>query len=170
VSGFTALIGIETGVLRGVEILKKSIEILSEFSDITVISSVIRSSREQNQEGSEEYFSIVLKVMVTETSEELVKRLTDLEQYFLLEYFSKYFSAVLLVYAEQLNLVPHLVLPHPQLVQNKVFLIGAVEIWANYIHPILQRPLSVLLTDVDLRGVEFILPGKSLVSLRHISL
>jgi 7,8-dihydro-6-hydroxymethylpterin-pyrophosphokinase len=163
-----ALVGIESGVLRGIEILTKSIDILSEFSEVLVISSVIRSSQ-QDQGSSEDYLSIVLKVSSNYEPEELIKRLVQLEQYFLKEYFSKYFRAVLLVYADQMSLVPHLVLPHPQLVQNKAFLIGSIEIWGNYNHPILEKPINTLINDKDLKGVEFISPGKSLLKMKSIS-
>lgn len=164
-----ALIGIDVGVLRGIEILKKSIQIISEFAEVTSISSVIRSSQQLDQKGAEDYFSVVLKVLVSQEPDELIKNLTQLEQYFLTEYFSKYFRSVLLVYSDQMNLVPHLVLPHPQLVQNKAFLIGSVEIWANYNHPILEKPLNALLNEVDLKGVEFVSPGRSLIDSINIT-
>lgn len=164
-----ALIGIETGILRGIEILKKSLDIISDFAEIYVVSSVIRSSQ-QEQNKYDDYFSIVLKIACTEEPEVLLERLAHIEQYFLREYFSKHYRTVLLIYADKMSLVPHLVLPHPQLVQNKVFLIGSVEIWASYIHPILEKPLSDLLKEVDLRGVEFISPGKSLITPRDIQL
>jgi 7,8-dihydro-6-hydroxymethylpterin-pyrophosphokinase len=162
------LIGIESGVLRGMDILKKSTEIILEFTEILVISSVIRSTH-QDQDNAEEYLSVVLKATTSESPETLIKRLIHLEQYFLREYFSKYFRAVLLAYSDQMSLVPHLLLPHPQLVQNRAFLIGSVEIWGNYNHPILEKQLNLLLKDTDVKGVEFISPGKSLLNMRDIN-
>jgi hypothetical protein len=93
-----------------------------------------------------------------------------LEQNFFQDYFIKNFRAVLLVYADQMSLSPQLVLPHPQLIENKVFLIGSVEVWANYNHPILEKPLNTLVKDIDLKGVDFVSTGKSLITLRNISL
>jgi 7,8-dihydro-6-hydroxymethylpterin-pyrophosphokinase len=154
-----ALIGIEAGVLRGIEILNNSKSIISEFAKIVGISSITRSINSDLDSDYEVNYNLVLKISTNESPEELINRLMSLEQYFLREYFSKNFQAVLLSYAELIHLVPHLVLPHPQLVQNKSFLIGSIELWPQYNHPILEKPLSMLCSEDDFKNVEFISPG-----------
>lgn len=159
----SALIGIESGVLRGMEILRKSIGIISENTEISGISSVTRSVSLKYQDGYEDCYNVVLKISCSEAPDELIKRLMHLEQFFLREYHSKNFRAVLLAYSDVIHLVPHLVLPHPQLVQDKSFLIGAIEVWPQYLHPILEKPLTMLSSEEDFKGVEFVSPGKNII-------
>lgn len=158
------LVGLEVAVLRGIDVLKKSVENISEFGDILAISSIIRSSKIQGMQNPDPHIYVVLKIVTDKSASEVVAQLLKIEEYFLKEYFSKNFKALLLTHSELMSLTPSLLIPHPKLAQSKSFLIGAVEVWGQYQHPILNKSLQSLLNENDMQDVEFIAQGKLLIT------
>lgn len=53
-------------------------------------------------------------------------------------------SINLLVYEERVSDRPGLTLPHPELHNRPEELVPAAEVWPDYLHPILKKPLSEL--------------------------
>lgn len=159
-----ALIGLEVAVLRGIDVLKKSVENITGFCDVLAISSIIRSSKIKGVQNPDPHMYVVLKIISDLEPKLLISNLIKIEDVFLKEYFYNNFKAVLLTYANDVNLSPNYLLPHPKLVYNKAFLIGAVEIWNQYQHPILNKPIQTLLDENDIKDVEFVAQGKILIT------
>lgn len=70
----------------------------------------------------------------------------------------------ILLYENETRMSPDLTLPHPELHLRPELLNPAAEVWGDYIHPVLKRPLAELTKrHLGREWGEFCLQGKSLL-------
>lgn len=70
----------------------------------------------------------------------------------------------LLAYENMSTMRPSLTLPHPDLVEAKTWLVPSAEIWPQFLHPILNDELKLLVKkQVSEIKVEFFAQGKCLL-------
>lgn len=157
----TALIGIEAGLLKGLDTLRWTLESLQRFAEITAVSTVVQANTETERPS----LRVVIKTSLAIRPDQVIKELIQIEN----EYDEKVkvmepMRCFLLTYDQVVTITPNLTLPHPQIISNSSWLYCCFEVWRNYRHPVLDLTLERLLTQVNVTNVEFFSQGKSVVT------
>ncbi len=158
---YTVLIGIESGLLRGMETLKWSLASIQEFCDISALSTVLQSNS-INEYGS---IRVVLKGKIIYEPEQTIRELKRIEREFETKFkVMEPMRCFLLVHEYTVSVTPHVTLPHPQLVSHPAWLVAANEVWRTYRHPVLEIPIEKILAKTNISQVEFFSQGKAILS------
>jgi 7,8-dihydro-6-hydroxymethylpterin-pyrophosphokinase len=155
------LIGVEAGILKGLDTMRWTIESLQRFSEVVSVSTVVQSSTLVERPC----IRVVVKVSLAIHSEQVVQELIAIEN----EYDEKLkvmepIHCYLLAQDQTVCLTPEITLPHPQMVSNAAWLYCSWEVWRNYRHPVLDLTLERILSQTNVTNVEFFSQGKAVVS------
>lgn len=157
----TGLIGIEVGLLRGLEAMRWALESLQRFSDITAVSTVVQCQTLKDRS----YLKAVVKVTLTISSEQVIQELLSMEyEYERQIQVVESIRCFLLTYDQQVSIAPGVILPHPQLIDHPSWLYCSWEVWRNYKHPILEISLEKIIHQKDMTKMEFYSQGKSITT------
>lgn len=156
-----ALIGIECGLLKGLDTLRWALAEIQNFAEVSAVSSVVQCE----DHSGRLILRIAAKVLVDQSPENIVGRLKDIET----DYDEKIkliesARCFLLAYDQLVVITPQVNLPHPQLIDNNSWLYCCSEVWKNYRHPVLDLTIERLLDQKLLSKVEFFSQGKVIVS------
>lgn len=157
----TVLIGIEVGLLRGVETLRWACESLQRFCEVSAISSVVQC----NSSKENPFLKVAVKASLSLPPEQIVQELLSIEIEF--EGNIKVMESMrcfLLTYDQQVSLSPGVILPHPQMLDHTSWLYCCWEVWRGYRHPVLDLTLDRLLAQRDTGNMEFFSQGKSIMT------
>lgn len=157
----TALIGIETGLLKGIETLRWTLDSIQSFGEISAISTVVQSINSVGQPQ----LRVVIKLITPREPDELINRLVDIEG----EYDEKIkimdtMRCLLLAYDQAVSLTPAETLPHPQMLSDAAWLYCSWEVWKSYWHPVMEQTLDKLLSERNVTNVEFHSQGKAILT------
>lgn len=157
----TVLIGLETGLLKGLDSLKWMVEALQEHAELVALSTVIQGF---SQAGNT-CLQVVVKANASMQPEEVVQKLRGIERaYKENTEFMEPMRCFLLAYDQKVSMTPQLLLPHPQLVSNSGWLYCCWEVWRNYRHPVLDITLEKLLAEKQMTNVQFFSQSKAIIS------
>jgi len=147
-------------------------EIAAKFH-IDKVSSVYKVSRKAEslgglrdikKEESLDGLSLVVKIAADTSAQSTLNRLSDIERKLQKEVLSKSVSLNLLDYDQQVVMLPTLSLPHPEFHLRPEEVVSAVELWPDYIHPVLNQTLLELSRKfVDQSWGEFFTQGSKLL-------
>lgn len=156
----TILVGIETGLLKGLETLRWAIEFLERFSEIVAVSTVVQC----NENETRSRLHVVLKLSTNRNCEQVIRELQQIEK----EYEENLqviesLRCFLMAYDQMVSITPTVTLPHPVMVSNAAWLYCATEVWRAYQHPVLNQSLERLLADAKVTNVEFFSQGKTII-------
>lgn len=156
-----ALIGIEVGLLRGLETMKWVLSSLQPFVETSAISTIVQC----NATNDRSCLRAVIKAATTMPPEQLIQEFMSLEY----EYDEKIkdmepVRCFLLAYDQQVSLAPKMVLPHPQMTDHSSWLYCAWETSRNYRHPVLDQSLEKLILRINLSDIVFYSQGKSVMT------
>jgi 7,8-dihydro-6-hydroxymethylpterin-pyrophosphokinase len=156
-----AMIGIEVGLLRGLETMKWVLDSLQHFIETTAISTIVQC----NATHDRSCLRVVVKASTNLTAEQLIQELISLEY----EYNERIrdmepIRCFLLTFDHQVSLAPGMVLPHPQMTDHSSWLYCAWETARNYRHPVLDQSLEKLISKINLSDIVFYSQGKSVIT------
>lgn len=156
-----ALIGIEVGLLRGLETMKWVLSSLQPFVETSAISTIVQC----NAINDRSCLRAVIKASTGLSPEELIQEFMSLEY----EYDEKIkdmepIRCFLLAYDQLVSLAPRMVLPHPQMTDHSSWLYCAWETSRNYRHPVLDQSLEKLILRINLSDIVFYSQGKSVMT------
>lgn len=162
----TILIGVEVGLLKGLESMKWAIESLQRFVEISAVSTVVQC-RAFNDKIC---LRTVIKATTSQTAEQVIQELISIEY----EYDEKLrviesLRCFLLTYEQQVNLSPGMILPHPQMLDHSSWLYCAWETSRNYRHPVLEQTLDKLISKTNMADIIFFGQGKSIITKSRVS-
>ncbi|MCB0349891.1 MAG: 2-amino-4-hydroxy-6-hydroxymethyldihydropteridine diphosphokinase [Bdellovibrionales bacterium] len=149
----SALISIKTFTHNGTAELKSVLQVLSKTFSVEAVSSVYKVNRRSEslqglrdikKEEHLEALAIVLKVKSDLGAREVLEALNDAEQTFQREQLKRTVSLNLLAFNSEVIMLPGLAVPHPEMHLRPEEIIPAVEVWPQYIHPVLNLSLSEL--------------------------
>jgi len=157
----TVLIGIEVGLLRGLDTMKWVLDSLQQFVETSAISTIIQC----NASNDRSCLRAVVKASTNSTPEQLIQEFISLEY----EYDEKIkdmepIRCFLLTFDQQVSMAPGMVLPHPQMTDHSSWLYCAWETARNYRHPVLDQSLEKLITKINLADIVFYSQGKSVMT------
>ncbi|MEQ1664220.1 MAG: hypothetical protein ABL927_02465 [Bdellovibrionales bacterium] len=148
-----ALISVKVFSTSGLEQMKQVVkEIVSKF-EINRISSVysvsrtaesLQGLRDIKKEETLQGLSAVLRVQTQEIPKIVLSVIGNIELKLQKEILNKSVSCNLLVYGNEVSMLPELSLPHPEFHLRPEEVIPAAEIWPEYVHPVLNLNLSEL--------------------------
>ncbi len=150
-----ALLAFTSDPIRAEQTLKKLLEQTKSFCSIMSVSSVYKSdSRQQTNQRSE--LVMVAKVRTTLSQRELSLNISNVKTV----EGGVTSQAILLSLNREILMTPGLTLPDPRLVQDRLILQCAAEVWGQYEHPILGQTLTELVKLYPARDpVEFFSQG-----------
>ena len=167
------LISIKAFTHEGVELIKSALSELSLFIEIEKLSPIYkiegridegRHIHDLRTEASFKGLCLVIRAKSKCSPETTVSRLEDIENKLRSEALYRNLSINLLVFGDLVCMSPQLTLPYPEFHLRPEEIVPAAEIWPEFIHPILEKPLSGLseryLSD---HWGEFYDQGKSLL-------
>ena len=125
-----------------------------DFCKILKVSNVYKREGNESQQQSE--LVVVLRVSTSLDWQNLMRKLSNLQ---IRE--SKIFSkATLLTINSEVLLLPGATLPDPSLVQDRLILQCAAEVWGDYEHPVMNQTLTELVKLYPTRDpIEFFSQG-----------
>lgn len=167
------IVGLKAYSGNGHELLKKSVQQLTEIMEILSLSSIYKVQGKIISSGgihdlrSEESFSglaMAVKAVAKHTPQVLLSRFEEIEFSLRSEVLHRSVSINLLAFESRVQFTPQLTLPHPQLHTHPEYLVPAAEVWGDFLHPVTKESLTALAKrlDEDSWG-EFYAQGKSLL-------
>ncbi len=169
----TVLISIKTFTHKGTEDLKTVLQVLSPTFRILAVSSVYKvnrrseslmSLRDIKREEQLEGLSMVLKAETSSDARGALAKLTAAEQAIQRERLKRTVSLNLLTFNSEVIMLPGLAIPHPEMHLRPEELVPAVELWADYVHPVLNDSLANLSRKfVSEKWGEFFTQGQPLL-------
>lgn len=155
-----ALIIIQTHINAQTEDLKKVVRFLSQAHQLDKMSSIyLAYASTQKNSNASGRLSVACTFFVTESAIQMQKRINQ----YLKEY-PHVVDIILAAYDDETLLSPDITLPHPELHVRPDWLIPSSEIWGDYPHPILTRPLEDIASAADWGGWgRFYAQGTSLI-------
>lgn len=151
------LIGLEA--LKGDRLdgLKKILKTISDFVQVKAVSSVY-----EEFERSGGGLCVVVKASTTLLPQELWQRLQISEVQ--MNSGLRSIDIDLLAAGQYVRMTPQLTLPHPEFHRRPEVLIPAVEVWPEFRHPIVEKPIRELVKRFD-RSYwgQFFTSGKTLL-------
>lgn len=151
------LLGLETGLLKGLHSLCWASEKLQVACEFTAISTVIQS----NDEDLGASLRVVIKAMTSLEGGELIGFIKEIETEFLRQVTSlESLRIYLLTFGQTVIITPKLTLPHPVMIEQPGWLYCSWEVWKGYRHPVLELSLERLLAQHPVTNVEFVGQGK----------
>lgn len=148
-----ALISLKAFSNKGLHTLREALAQLKRQFTITAISSVYRvhraaeslaGLRDIKKEETLEGLSCVVKIETHFKAAEVLNLLSRIENDLQKEVLRKTVSLNLMVYENEIAMLPGLALPHPELHLRPEEVIPAVEVWPEYHHPVLKKTLLEL--------------------------
>jgi len=148
------LVQISLNITRGAEGLKQLLLEVLQKNKIVAISSVYKR-KEPHQAEFDAQFVLVLKCEQEgpwAEAQENLKMSTRRGQ------------VSLLVFEDEVMMTPEMTLPSPHLHSDPIAIQASAEVWPDYVHPVLKKPLSSLVGHGHRsdRG-EFLFQGKNLL-------
>lgn len=159
------LIGIEAGLLRGLESLRWTLENLQSFSEILAVSTIVQT----NEGPNVAHLRVVLKLLTNLTPDQIIQELQLIEQ--------KYDEALrviepircfLMGYEQFVVITPSVTLPHPVMLSDSSWLFCAWEVWRSYQHPVMNQTLDRLMSQANVTNVDFYSQGKTIVTKTYL--
>jgi 7,8-dihydro-6-hydroxymethylpterin-pyrophosphokinase len=155
----TVLLGLEAGLLRGLDSLKWTVEALQKKTDVVALSTIIQGFHS----GGSNSLKVVVKATVSMNPPDLLRYLCEVEaDYAENKDFMESLRCYLLAFEHEVSMTPHLLLPHPQMVSDPGWLYCSWEVWRNYRHPVLEFSLEKLLAEVETTNVQFFSQAKAI--------
>jgi len=151
------LVHLVTDLVGGTSMAQNLLSEMEKVGHVVAISSVYKRYLGRN------------RVDLNASIEAIVRFATDCAVDELLWHFKQFISEKkiklnLLSYDDLVVLSPQLTLPHPSLHTDFLVIRCASEAWAQFEHPIIQKPLSEIASaSLPAVDAEFFLQGKSLV-------
>ena len=159
------LIGVEVGLLKGLENLRWASDSIQNFGELIAVSTVVQT------QGPDESprLRVVFKISTGRSPEQVVEELEVIEKTYqetlqMLEPL----CCFLLVFEQEVSLSPLLTLPHPALAAHPSWLYCAWEVWRSYEHPVLNQSLERIVASSNLTNVQFYSQGKSIVAKSYL--
>lgn len=140
-----ALVVVQTHINAQTEALGLAYGFLKQTFEEIKTSSVYLAHANQGKPVSNAGQLVFSATILTELKAEEINNL--LAQF--IEENPRTLEATLLAYDDETRMSPQLPLPHPELHLRPQWLLPAVEIWGDYPHPILGRPLHELAGEHD---------------------
>lgn len=159
------LVGIEAGLLKGLDILRWTIDQLNDCAEILSASTVVQSGI-----GSEHpNLRVVLKLSTSWSAEKVIDELKKIEQRF--DETMKVIEPMkcfLMVYDQTVFITPAVTLPHPNMIADTSWLYCAWEVWRSFHHPIMGQTLDRIMNQTNVTNVEFYGQGKTIISKTYL--
>jgi hypothetical protein len=158
---------------KGSAEFKSVLKNLAQTFSISRISSVYKVNRQAQslagirdirREERIDGLTIVFKAEVLFSPQEALDELSSVEKLLQKEVLKRTISLNLLVYNHNVVMLPGLAVPHPEMHLRPEEIVPAVEIWPDYIHPVLNQPLSQLAQRFENeKWGEFFMQGQALL-------
>ncbi len=160
-SSSSVLIGIEVGLLRGLETMRWVLESLQEFMETLAISSVVQCHISNDRSC----LRVVIKAATHLSAEQMIQEFMSIEyEYNETMTEMEAIRCFLLAFDQQVSLAPSIILPHPQMTDHSSWLYCSWETARNYRHPILDQSLEKLISKINLADIIFYSQGKSITN------
>jgi 7,8-dihydro-6-hydroxymethylpterin-pyrophosphokinase len=154
------LIVVQTHINAQVEDLKNALKHLSLGQQIDKVSSIyLAYASPQKNVNSSGRLSVAFTLFVTDSPIAIQQKINRY-----LKEQPQIVDIALAAYDDETLLSPDITLPHPELHVRPDWLIPSSEIWGEYPHPILSRPLEDIASAADWGGWgHFYAQGTSLI-------
>lgn len=137
----------------GTEHLKKVLTNLSTKFEIVGVSSVYKVDRRAESfaglrdiKKAErlEALTMVLRAKTSLGAHETLAALVETERALQHELLKRTVSLNLMIYNSEIIMLPELAVPHPEMHLRPEEIVPAVELWPEYVHPVLNQTLAEL--------------------------
>ena len=149
----SVLISLKTFSGQGTSAIRETLTRLSEDFSIGAISSVYKVNRvaesleglrDIRKEERMEGLALVLRATTRLEPTRALEKMLAVESSMQKEVLKRTVSMNLLTYANEIVMLPGLVLPHPEMHLRPEEIVPAVEVWPDYVHPVLKETLLKL--------------------------
>lgn len=149
----SVLISLKTFSGKGTATLKQVLQQLSSEFKVEGVSSVYKVNRlaesltglrDSKQEEHLDGLAMVVRISTNKSPRKTFDELTKIEANLQREVLKRSISLNLMIYGNEILMLPGLAVPHPEMHLRPEELVLAVEVWPDYIHPVLRQPLHEL--------------------------
>lgn len=148
------LIYFKFSILENKDRIKSLLSDSQEYLTVNKISSVFKRKR-QGTTSLEEIQEFVIRASTEYEASELLRRLNLRESKAQLSHHIE-----LLVFNEEVKLIPSMTLPHPSLFLDPLVLHCSAEVWPEYLHPVNKTSLRKSDIETNIEMFEFLYQGK----------
>jgi 2-amino-4-hydroxy-6-hydroxymethyldihydropteridine diphosphokinase len=149
----TILISLKTFSSKGTGSMRKTLSELSEAFNIEKVSSVYKVDRpaeslvglrDIRKEERLDGYAMVLRANTKLSPKAVLEKLLNIETQLQQEVLKRTVSLNLLIFENEIIMLPGLSVPHPEMHLRPEEIVPAVEVWGEFVHPVLKETLSDL--------------------------
>lgn len=147
------LISLKTFSGKGTDVMRGALQRLQKEFQVSQVSSVYKVDRpaeslagirnirkEEHLDG----LAVVVMAKTVKSPQDTLEVLNEIERDLQKEALRRTISFNLLVYGNEIVMLPGLSLPHPEMHLRPEEIVLAVEVWGDYVHPVLKESLAKL--------------------------
>ena len=168
------LVSIKSFSGKGTGVMRDTLRHLSKDIKIEKVSGIYRVDRpaesfvgirDIRRDERLDGLAMVIKGTTTLSPAETLTTLEEIEIKMQKEVLKRTLSLNLLVYGQEIIILPSLSVPHPEMHLRPEEIIPAVEVWGEFNHPVLNKTLLELSRKyVDVSWGEYLTQGSSLLA------